>query len=353
MLIELWSSARSERARVWLTAPVRVRWRVVYRVRMRRLPLFLALSIACGAEGDDDPIASTTGTNDDGASSGDASTVGSASASSTDPSTASATTPGTTTPTTTNDSLTSVDDDGTGDGTTGEPGLGCDNLDLLVCEDFEGETLGGYPQGWDKRSTGTWLGNTMGVADDDAYRGTQSLRIAGGENGAQWLSYVGGLGGLATEHWGRMFVRVQTPAPVPQGGVLHGDMFEARGPYGEGNTNSVRWGIVENTEGNFQWIYNVQRSTDEFGSGTQYTYQWDGEWFCMEWHHDQVTQSATLWLDGVEVTDITQSADMNPEIPVYDDISIGWANYQSAMPEFVVHIDEVALDDARIGCDGV
>ena len=44
---------------------------------------------------------------------------------------------------------------------------------------------------------------------------------------------------------------------------------------------------------------------------------------------------------------------LDPEIPVFDDISVGWANYQIANPEFVVHIDEVALDDERIGCDSV
>lgn len=337
--------------RLWPTAPAHARVGFVYGVRMRLFPLMFVVSIACGAEGDDDPIASTT----EGDSSGDA---GSASGATTQ--TSMSTTTGTATATA---STTAADSttDGTAttpgttgdDGTTGEPGLGCANLDLLVCEDFEGEMLGGYPEGWGKRETGTWLGNTMGVSSDDAYRGAQSLRIAGGENGAQWLSYNGGLGGLATEHWGRMFVRVQTPAPVPQGGVLHGDLFEARGPYGEGNTNSVRWGTVENTEGFFQWIYNVQRSSDEFGTGTDYTYQWMDAWFCMEWHHDQVAQEATLWLDGVEITAITQTAATNPEIPVFDDISVGWANYQSAVPEFVVFIDEVALDDARIGCDGV
>jgi len=279
------------------------------------------------------------------------------------PSTATSPTTQTTSPTSasTDSSITNGTDDAdatsidatSASSTTDDPALGCANQDLLVCEDFEAAEIGGYPPGWDKRATGTWLGNTMGVGDDDAYRGAQSLRIAGGESGAQWLAYTGGLGELATAHWGRMFVRVQVPAPWPSEGVLHGDVFEARGPYGENNTNNVRWGIVENTEQRFQWIYNVQRSTDEFGTGTEYVYEWDGEWFCMEWHHDQTTQEATLWLDGVEIEAISQTAAMNPEIPVFDDISVGWANYQIASPEFVVHIDEVALDDERIGCDSV
>jgi hypothetical protein len=303
-------------------------------------------ALGCPADDPDDPT-------DASATDGSTSTASTSTTVSTTSASTSSTTsdPSSTTTSASTSSTTTSDPDTTGDASTGSQGVGCDDTDLLVCEDFEGAAIGAYPEGWDKRATGTWLGNTMGTADDDAYRGTQSLRIAGGESGAQWLSYVGGLGELATAHWGRMFVRVQTPAPWPTDGVLHGDFFEARGPYGENNTNSVRWGIVENTQQRFQWIYNVQRSTDEFGTGTDYIYEWDGEWFCMEWHHDQTTQEATLWLDGVEIEAISQSAELNPEIPVFDDISVGWANYQIASPEFVVHIDDVALDDARIGCE--
>ncbi|MBC8072726.1 MAG: hypothetical protein IAG13_30680 [Deltaproteobacteria bacterium] len=317
---------------------------------MRASILPVTLVLACAADGGD-ATATDIGSSSAELGTSPTTTMGgtvATTASSTDPSTTDAST-------SVNPTTGSSSDEGSGDdaSTTGSTALGCDDTDLLVCEDFEAARIGAYPEGWDKRATGTWLGNTMGVADDDAYRGTHSLRIAGGENGAQWLSYVGGLGELATAHWGRMFVKVQTPAPWPGEGVLHGDLFEARGPFGEGNTNSVRWGIVENTQQRFQWIYNVQRSSNEFGTGTDYVYEWDGEWFCMEWHHDQTTQEATLWLDGVEVEAITQDASMNPEIPIYGDISVGWANYQIANPEFVVHIDEVALDDARIGCDGL
>lgn len=318
-----------------------------------RLSLVVAVAVvvsACGDAGGDDE-SSTLGT-----TLSTSTTAGSDTSGSDGPST---TMSGTTMSVTTMSMTTSDADSGSMDtgssegGTTGAVGLGCDNESLLVCEDFEGAALGGFPEGWDRRATGTWLGGGMGVADDAAYRGTQALRLDGAENGAQWLAYQGDLGGLAMQHYGRMFVRVQTPAPWPSDGVLHGDFFEARGPFGNDNTNSVRWGIVENTQQFFQWIYNVQRSTDEFGTGTAYTYQWSDAWFCMEWHHDQTTQAATLWLDGVEVAELTQDASMNPEIPIYDDISVGWANYQLANPQFVVWIDEVALDDERIGCDGL
>lgn len=224
----------------------------------------------------------------------------------------------------------------------------CEGADFVVCESFEAAPIDGVPQGWGPRPGG-WGGNVMGVAADDSARGGQSFKVQGGETGAQWLQYLGDMNALAGAHWGRMFFKIQTPAPVPGSGVLHGDLFEARGPFA-GGTNRVRWGTVGNVDGFFQWIYNVQRDGDEFASGTQYVHQWTGEWVCMQWHHDEATQTATLWLDEVEITDITQSAATNPEIPAFDDISVGWANYQMADPQFVVWIDEVVLNDAPVSC---
>jgi len=53
----------------------------------------------------------------------------------------------------------------------------------------------------------------MAVAADDAARGARSLKVEGGNTGSQFLEYKGALGGLATEHWGRIFFRVKVPAP--------------------------------------------------------------------------------------------------------------------------------------------
>jgi hypothetical protein len=40
----------------------------------------------------------------------------------------------------------------------------------------------------------------------------------------------------------------------------------------------------------------------------------------------------------------------DPQLPTFDDISVGWANYQPASPQFVVYLDDVVLDDERVGC---
>lgn len=236
----------------------------------------------------------------------------------------------------------------TTEGTTTGASLGCDDPGLIVCEDFEDAILGGNPDGWDLRGSGVWGGNTMGTTDEHAVSGSQSFRVAGGETGAQWLTYMGDIAAFDDGHWGRMYFRMGSPVPWPNGGVIHGDLFEARGNW-NGSTHQVRWAVINNTNMQHNWGYNVQTSNaGEFIHETGYVYSWTEEWLCVEWHHDQLAQQATLWVDGEQLLDVTAGDD--PQLPTFDDISVGWANYQTAQPEFVVYIDDVVLDDERVGC---
>jgi uncharacterized protein YceK len=222
---------------------------------------------------------------------------------------------------------------------------------FTVCESFEGTAVGALPAGWARRSG--YGGKSMAVAADDSARGGHALKIEGGLNGSQFLEYKNNLGALATSHWGRIFFKVKTPAPWPSAGVLHGDIVQHLGPHPGGGTNGVRWGIVENTQMKFQWIYNVQPSQGEpeFGDGTNYNYSWPGTWQCLEWRYDQPSQQGALWIDGNQIP-IQVGKSHIPEIPVFTSLGVGWANYQNAPGEgFVVWIDEVAFDAARIGCD--
>jgi hypothetical protein len=247
------------------------------------------------------------------------------------------------------DSGTSAPADDSSSGDTGPRTGTCDNPGFLVCEDFEGAGVGEFPADWDLRPSGVWGGNGMGITDEFAAHGGQAFRLDSGGTGAQWLMYQGDISQLQDGHYGRMFFRMGTPIPWPDGGVIHADLFEARGNW-EGSTHQVRWAAIENSDEQHNWGYNVQTSNaGEFIHETSYIYSWSDDWQCIEWHHDQGEQHATLWVDGEEILDIT--ADDDPELPTFDDISVGWANYQEASPQFVVYIDEVVLDDERVGCE--
>lgn len=233
----------------------------------------------------------------------------------------------------------------------GASGSQCAGSRLAVCVDFEDAADGGFPDGWGPRGD-EWGEGVIGVASDDARLGARALKIDGGNNGQHFMDYKGELGELATHHYGRVFMKVATPAPWPVDGVLHADFIEGLGPGPKGGTHNVRWGVVENTQMKMQWIFNVQPSNGdpEFAEGTGYDYAWSGEWQCIEWFYDQPSQTGGLWIDGVEMP-IVPGKNHEAEIPVFSSLGIGLANYQPAGAGYTVWFDELAYDPERIGCD--
>jgi hypothetical protein len=228
----------------------------------------------------------------------------------------------------------------------------CATLDVTLCVTFEDAADGTFPDGWKARGD-EWGEGVLGVASDDARFGSKSLKADGGNNGQHFMDYAGDLGSLASHHYGRVFMRVASPAPVAAPGtVLHADFIEGLGP-GPGDSNhNVRWGTVGNDQGFHQWIFNVQPSNGdpEFGEGTSYDYTWDGAWECIEWYYDEPSQDGTLWIDGVDLG-IVPGTSHAAEIPVFTSLGVGLANYQPAGEGFTVWFDELAYDDdTRIGC---
>ena len=327
---------------------------------MNRSAPGLLLSVFIIGCGDDSDANAEMATDTSPATTGSSAASGNTSAATTNPATSAPTSE--TTPTSSDGDSGPGDDDSTSqgsdgdssgtaadEGTTGVPGMGCEASDYIVCEDFESAALGGNPMGWGLRPSGVFGGNGMGATDEDAAMGSQSFRLDGGQSGAQWLTYMGDISPFTDGHWGRLYFKMGRPIPWPQGGVIHGDFFEARGDW-QGSTHQVRWAVIENNQMFHNWGYNVQTSNaGEFIFETGYTYEWPEDWFCIEWHHDRVAQTATLWVEGEEVLSIPPKG-QDPQMPIYDDISVGWANYQPADPQFVVFLDEVVLDDERVGC---
>jgi hypothetical protein len=169
------------------------------------------------------------------------------------------------------------------------------------------------------------------------------------------------LGASAGKHWGRIFFKVAMPAPVaPSGTVIHSSLVALSGqsPIDNVGIEARVVDTVENDRGKYQFLYNVQPSSRaEFGTGAPYDWSYDGAWHCAEWNVAYDTQSYRFFLDGTEVTAIRidKGAGNYPgiEIPsAYDSISIGWINYQNAPNGgFEAWFDDLAIDDAQIGCN--
>ena len=219
-----------------------------------------------------------------------------------------------------------------------------------MCESFEATAVGAIPMGWTRQGDAT----LSGVDDKQAARGTHALKLGAIPNGPRRIVFPATTFGSA--HWGRIFYKVQLPAPVINS-YLHSTMVALVGtnPQGTGDEEVRVVDTVQDPNGKHQWIYNVQPSGQEFGTGSSNNYKYDSAWHCAEWHIAAADQSYHFWIDGTEVTQIAKMNGagnlVGTGIPaMFTSIEVGWYNYQSAPPGFVAWIDEVAIAQTRIGC---
>jgi len=153
------------------------------------------------------------------------------------------------------------------------------------------------------------------------------------------------LGATASKHWGRIFYKVQSPAPKPTGGVLHNTWTSLFGSAGEDRIVDT----VENTGGMHQWLYNLP--SDACSKGSAYNWSYDTAWHCAEWYVDVSTNTFRFFSDSTEVTTIgftgqTCSMMSNP----YTEVIVGSTSYQAPPAPWVMWFDDLAIDDNQIGC---
>lgn len=241
----------------------------------------------------------------------------------------------------------------------------CEALGALFCDDFEDDPLGGPPvdPGWAVEAI---AGGAVAITDADAGRGLRSLRITGDLDFSRaWVRQEGLF--PRDQIFGRVLYRVETPGPDD---FVHWDLVEAIGRDTEGEPlKRMRFGGVslrndQGTEFIFnRYFFNFEMSPrppgfDEFtqpevdGSATL---AW-GDWHCTEFYYDATSDEAVMWYDGQERVRFTgtvtagQHQGRMADLPSFDGINLGWTTYQNIDRSFTVYIDEVALDDARIGC---
>lgn len=216
-----------------------------------------------------------------------------------------------------------------------------------LCEDFESATAGSLPSGWSV--VAGWNSGTPQVTDAEHHGGAKALKSAVAANGQpRAMRTLTDLGATAGKHWGRIFYKVKTPAPLPaQGGVIHNTLVGLKG-----STEARVVDTVVNPQGKHQFLYNLP--DDSCCTGSSYDYaSYDGAWHCAEWYVDAATQTYRFYFEGKEVPSIgfSNGTQQRAHIEQFSAIYLGWINYQTPKTPYEAWFDDLAIGDARIGCD--
>lgn len=236
----------------------------------------------------------------------------------------------------------SASDASTADASTAQ---GCAKRAYKLCEDFESANAGALPNGWS--ALAGWSSGSATVTTDEHHWGNRALQSASGSDGQPRAQRsLSALGATAGKHWGRVFYKVKAPPTLPQGGVIHSTFLALRGA-----DESRVLDTVVNAQGKHQFLYNLP--DDSCCTQSNYDYTFDGKWHCAEWYIDQSDQSFRFFYEGNELTKLAfkYNTDKKARIDVFKNVALGLINYQKATPANMAWLDDLAIDDTRIGCE--
>lgn len=230
----------------------------------------------------------------------------------------------------------------------------CAAAHVQLCEDFESGTL----------DTATWtaVGTPPAIEGAQHARGSKALHITQHGNGLSYIREKKTFPAPNDTYWGRIFVYfVQLPA-TPGMTYAHWTFAAASGT---GTTGEIRLsGQLQNGKNLFG--VGTDSGNDPAGTGDWTNSDKDpnnapravptGEWLCIEWMHAGATNETRFFWDAVEHTSLYTSATQHGgntnqyKLPEFNQLWIGWQEYQASTETFEMWVDEIAIDPARVGC---
>jgi hypothetical protein len=235
----------------------------------------------------------------------------------------------------------------------------CGMAGVLLCEDFENGAIGAPPD------PNTWtapFGFMPRVDGTRALRGTKSLyfELAAGTPGH--IEQRKTFPAAKNTVYGRMFVWVDALPTAPA--YAHWTLVSA---LGADNPAEVRLSaqLDPNREGgNYFGIGSDHGESGDWATAGQEPQALvrARRWICLEWLFKGDTSQTQVWIDGHPQSSLSLSAtEYRPGDleagkrfvhPTFDRLRIGWWLYQTdAQPTPAkMWIDELAIDDERIGC---
>jgi len=234
-----------------------------------------------------------------------------------------------------------------GSGGTSSGSSPCSGKSYKLCEDFEGGSDTMLPAGWTSfKGYGTASPQDQTVSSTQFHTGTKALQSNSAQKGISRIQKdLTPLGATASKHWGRVFYKVKSPAAKNPSNVLHVTFVSLMG-----TTENRVVDIVEQQNSNVhQWLFN--NPNDQGGKASSYNWTFDADWHCAEWFVDVGAKSYRFFSDAKEVTELAFTG-VDNQMSDYKSIIVGATHYQSdtLSEPFVMWFDDLAIDDAQIGC---
>ena len=235
----------------------------------------------------------------------------------------------------------------------------CAQAGVMLCEDFESGTLD--PATWTVALLGAGTAPTIDTMQ--AARGTHALHITttGGPARSAISEVKTFMNAVNDTYFGRAFFYFKTIPTPPVQAFSHFDLVAAIGTGMRGETK-----VFSMTKNN-QQVFGV--GTDgmgDMGVGEWSLYDNDpagapkpvptGQWVCLEWEHNGDLKETHFWWDGVAHPSLDTSTIKNGTggkpyvLPKYNQVFIGWHEWQNSTVKAELWVDEIAIDKERIGC---
>jgi len=223
-------------------------------------------------------------------------------------------------------------------------GSRCADHTWKLCEDFESATTSTPPAGWSVLPG--WGQGTVEVTSESVHGGFKALKSVSGNAGQPRIQKsLASLGATAGKHWGRVFYRVALPAPnaMNAGAYFHITFVGLRA-----TDESRVVDTVQSPSGTIQYLYNLP--DDSCCHGSSYDWRYDGQWHCAEWFVDDGADAYRFFLDGTELTSLAFTGKANARLASFTNVVLGSIYYVPSNGSLNAFIDDLAIDDARIGC---
>ncbi|MGW3644552.1 hypothetical protein [Streptomyces sp. NPDC000878] len=221
----------------------------------------------------------------------------------------------------------------------------------LARENFDRLPLGPVTagRGW---TTDTSNG-TLTVAPSSTGKGRE-LRIRTEGNGRAFVVFPD-LSAPGNSYWARLRLRVDAFPTAPD--WAHWTIAEASGADSPTLVRPLGGQYAPTDNGNFWGVGSDLGPTGDWTSWKTSAPAVAGSWQCVEFHLDARDNRVTVYMDGVEQSDLTVSTKNHGgtaddfTFPTFDELKLGWQLYQAdpTPSSYEMRVDDIALSTGRVG----